>query len=1360
MRLLKPVLDVTLLGYEFRQEEPNHQSQSHLFFPRDLVFTWYLRGAPQLAQLVNLLTTMEEASFPRGRHKAEPEAKDKSKKRSGPPVDHDDATNVTRDFLFGGDNRKIAPSRKKPKPALVLSTAPKKVSLLPLGGGAVVHPPKGQPWIEGLGFSKLQKGVKLLACVREVHADLTIFSLPNFWTGYTLSHSSSKDDATTTTATSRSNKKQNTKNYRLQVGQFVAVVIVKVTAEHTAEHGIRRRIQVSCDPTLVNNSNDRVVPGMTIPCAVRSIEDHGVLMDLGGGRRGFLPYDEIQQDYCTVGVDEDEDVSVDHDTNKLRLSVGRILDCVVGDGSTNDSVIVPLQLPRQSKRAKLTVPVSAGLTLTQLLPGMLVHAKVEATIRNGLCVAFLGNVFRGAIETKHLGSYWVPKQRVESEDWRQVFELHRSVTARIICVDPATKIIRLSMQRHLLELETPIMSPPIGTVCHRATVIRLDPGIGALLALPTENADDDDDHAEAEKKPLFKPVLSDKTYRAACRIQAVYVHISKAMDKEPNEKKTPETLFSTAFAPSTQHTVRILSNTNFIDGVASGATAPSIVGAHVLTHADLRAGTVYKQVPVVCAQTSKGGVLVDLGVGVRGLIPETHLFDKSAAASSDFRLKLQKVKYSVGAKVDVRVLKVDARTKKCMLTAKRSIVKCQDVIDSFDDCKIGDTGTGFVSKVDDQGLSVTFFNGVYGRVTARSLAAELGIENHKLDYAVGDVVQCRVTIIKKRANRWSNGSDDEMDVDEETTHKKCYREMTLSLKLDDPSSSSQAERNSNDPSALVQLVAGALLPAKSMYIVELRKGKQKENGFVSGHAIVRIKSKYVVAGAEIEKVAPYVDCKLPYDQLLDHYREDNIVSAEAMDSVAETMLTVGKKINRKGFVLYDPKKSSEEYNSGTGALAIVSIRPKLVETLTRQQLLKMGEGSSDPILPTPESIFVQGTLLHGYVAQVDKRHGAFVRFLNGLTGLIPKQKGGLLMPLYRTVEVEILAVDVAASPPKLLVAPKGEKTVDDDLDEISTAPFVQVGDVINEAIISKLDFHRAALDILDEKFESKSNVKARVHCTMADSKPLEASLRRASAAAKSAKTISKFHPFHKWEVGQKLSNLRVVSVMKKGATYFVELTNRNSDGNNAIFFEDSGQLSCGQSMSGIVSSTVEGSGLWVEVSPGLTCHIPALEISSDVSILNSLKSRFTLGCRLNCVVMDKRAWISRREKYNLGKHWKSGVSKDKVEAPFLSLLGPDSKANVSKPAPGVLVVGRINRSLHASTPPALMLDLRGGFVGRCCITELEEPDEWTNMPLGHATTGTSKAENFDLHSHQPEDTNDESSAEEGERNKNLNATAT
>jgi hypothetical protein len=63
------------------------------------------------------------------------------------------------------------------------------------------------------------------------------------------------------------------------------------------------------------------------------------------------------------------------------------------------------------------------------------------------------------------------------------------------------------------------------------------------------------------------------------------------------------------------------------------------------------------------------------------------------------------------------------------------------------------------------------------------------------------------------------------------------------------------------------------------------------------------------------------------------------------------------------------------------------------------------------------------------------------------------------------------------------------------------------------------------------------------------------------------------------------------------------------------------------------------------------------------------------------------------------------------------LLECDGDSKVAKPARGDLIFGRIHRGLKQALSPSLMLALRVGFVGRCCITELEENDEWGNMPI-------------------------------------------
>jgi len=103
-------------------------------------------------------------------------------------------------------------------------------------------------------------------------------------------------------------------------------------------------------------------------------------------------------------------------------------------------------------------------------------------------------------------------------------------------------------------------------------------------------------------------------------------------------------------------------------------------------------------------------------------------------------------------------------------------------------------------------------------------------------------------------------------------------------------------------------------------------------------------------------------------------------------------------------------------------------------------------------------------------------------------------------------------------------------------------------------------------------------------------------------------------------------------------------------------------------------------------------------------------------------VLNKEEWRKMRAKYSL-PHPRKDEETSVNTIPFFSFLQRSCIPNgISKPKRGDIVVGRISRSLPSMLAPALMLELRGGYVGRCCICELEDPDEWTNMPLGHLNT--------------------------------------
>jgi hypothetical protein len=133
-----------------------------------------------------------------------------------------------------------------------------------------------------------------------------------------------------------------------------------------------------------------------------------------------------------------------------------------------------------------------------------------------------------------------------------------------------------------------------------------------------------------------------------------------------------------------------------------------------------------------------------------------------------------------------------------------------------------------------------------------------------------------------------------------------------------------------------------------------------------------------------------------------------------------------------------------------------------------------------------------------------------------------------------------------------------------------------------------------------------------------------------------------------------------------------------------------------------------------------------------VNVLNNLAKYYPVGSRLVCAVLDKAIWQKRRlgfigrrrsNHHHLSNHEdQSAETKSSSGAPILSLLASTDKtmADPSKPCAGDLVVGRIDRSLPCVNAPDLLLNFRGGYIGRCCITELEEVDDWTNFPLGRS----------------------------------------
>jgi hypothetical protein len=235
---------------------------------------------------------------------------------------------------------------------------------------------------------------------------------------------------------------------------MMAVSVLRTTTESVAASGShekakqQRRIELSVQPSHLNASIASFSQDVTVRGAIKSIEDHGILVDLGGGRTGFCKFSAIQSGY-TIDTDSDNDDSDDDtsstssesedegdvemkeaekDDSKRVLNKGRVYDFMVEatpTGTTPSTGVVQLILPTTIEMAKIvSQPGFKQHTLASLQPGMLVSSHVEALARNGLCVTFLANTFRGAIELQQVGAYWGGGEKKKDQDtdaWKTVF---------------------------------------------------------------------------------------------------------------------------------------------------------------------------------------------------------------------------------------------------------------------------------------------------------------------------------------------------------------------------------------------------------------------------------------------------------------------------------------------------------------------------------------------------------------------------------------------------------------------------------------------------------------------------------------------------------------------------------------------------------------------------------------------------------------------------------------------------------------------------------------------------------------------------------------------------------------------------
>ena len=183
----------------------------------------------------------------------------------------------------------------------------------------------------------------------------------------------------------------------------------------------------------------------------------------------------------------------------------------------------------------------------------------------------------------------------------------------------------------------------------------------------------------------------------------------------------------------------------------------SVLAAPFMSYAELRVGQVVSGVVRGGVHALNGGLNVSLSQYVRGFIPRTHTGDVPLSEANLAR------KLKPGASLKCRVLQLNVAEKRCVLTAKKTLVKSKlPLIGSFDqpELRVGAHTYGTVVSIQPYGLLLSFLGELKGLLPRSHLSASQanatsgdGSSSEKDDlgqlYRVGQLIQCRVFAIDR-----------------------------------------------------------------------------------------------------------------------------------------------------------------------------------------------------------------------------------------------------------------------------------------------------------------------------------------------------------------------------------------------------------------------------------------------------------------------------------------------------------------------------------------------------------------------------------------------------------------------------------
>ncbi|KAL8952031.1 MAG: hypothetical protein Q9222_002018 [Ikaeria aurantiellina] len=568
--------------------------------------------------------------------------------------------------------------------------------------------------IEGLSYKRLTPGSLVLGQVSQINRYDVALSLPNNLTGYVPITSISSQ------LTARIEKQMevdeeedievegndlNLSSYFV-IGQYLRASVVATEKQGMNGAKSKKHIELSINPRQANAglTHSSLPVNTTLQAAVKSVEDHGLIMDLGiegAAIKGFMSSKELGKRVQISSVRE-----------------GVVFLCLVTGLSSNGAVVKLSADPQKIGNVRKGAYITDAPTIDCFLPGTAIELMVSEVTKFGLLGKAMG-VLDVTADLVQSGAI------VYGKDLDSRYSAGDKIKGRIICTfpDAEPRKLGISLLDHVTSLhdyplsthqESKNLIPteilPLSTIVDEVKVVKVEPTVGLLVDVNV------------------------KGIRG-------FVHISRITDGKT------ETLTHTTgpYKVGSVHKARVIGY-NHMDGMYILSLEPRVIAQPFLRIEDVRVGQMVEGTieKLLINETGVNGIIVTLAEGITGLVPEVHF--------SDVHLQHPEKRFKEGASVTARVLSTLPAKRQLRLTLKKTLVNSDEVWKSYDELAVGAEAPGTVVNIIQFGAVLQFYGSVRGFLPVSEMS-ESFIEDPKKHFKIGQAVHVRIVSVSSAEKR-------------------------------------------------------------------------------------------------------------------------------------------------------------------------------------------------------------------------------------------------------------------------------------------------------------------------------------------------------------------------------------------------------------------------------------------------------------------------------------------------------------------------------------------------------------------------------------------------------------------------------